>query len=80
MWNVLRGNGFKISKSSYLIFFYSGFTILWIGLTDVVNQNKYVYPSSGRKPIYTNWDRGKLEIGKKKKEDCAALQTFGKRK
>eukprot|EP00105_Crassostrea_gigas_P002873 XP_011415552.1 PREDICTED: collectin-12 [Crassostrea gigas] len=54
------------------------FTILWIGLTDVVNQNKYVYPSSGRKPIYTNWDRGQPEIGKK--EDCAALQTFGNRK
>lgn len=46
--------------------FLSGFTILWIGLTDVVNQNKYVYPSSGRKPLYTNWDRGQPEIGKKR--------------
>nr|XP_034322106.1 collectin-12 isoform X2 [Crassostrea gigas] len=53
------------------------FNILWIGLTDVVNQNKYVYPSSGRKPIYTNWEKGQPQIGTN--EDCAALQT-GSRK
>nr|XP_034322104.1 perlucin-like protein [Crassostrea gigas] len=43
----------------------------WIGLTDVVNQNEYVYSSSGTKPIYTNWDKGQPQIGTK--EDCAAL-------
>nr|XP_011415550.2 perlucin-like protein [Crassostrea gigas] len=53
------------------------FKILWIGLTDVVNQNKYVYPSSGRKPIYTNWEKGQPQIGTN--EDCAALQS-GSRK
>lgn len=64
-----RHQNFENLKKAYHIF--TGYKTFWIGLTDVVNQNEYVYASSGTKPIYTNWDKGQPQIGTK--EDCAAL-------
>lgn len=46
-------------------FLLSGFSILWIGLTDVVNQNKCVSIKWGKTHLYQTGT----------KEDCAALQT-----
>uniref|UniRef100_K1QP25 Brevican core protein n=1 Tax=Magallana gigas TaxID=29159 RepID=K1QP25_MAGGI len=49
------------------------FTQVWIGLTDIVDEDIYVYPSDGAKSVYLNWNIGQPSGGKG--ENCAALRT-----
>eukprot|EP00105_Crassostrea_gigas_P036089 XP_019920237.1 PREDICTED: uncharacterized protein LOC109617846 [Crassostrea gigas] len=49
-----------------------GFTQVWIGLTDIVDEDIYVYPSDGAKSVYLNWNIGQPSGGKG--ENCAALR------
>lgn len=51
-----------------------GYTHVWIGLTDVVDEVIiYVYPSNGLRPRYSNWQ--KTEPGGSRGENCACLRT-----
>lgn len=50
-----------------------GYTHVWIGLTDVVDEGQYVYASDGVKPRYSNWY--KTEPGGGRGENCACLDT-----
>lgn len=55
------------------MFCFQGFTQVWIGLTDIVDEDIYVYPSDGDKSVYLNWNIGQPSGGKG--ENCAALRT-----
>lgn len=46
---------------------------MWIGLTNVVDEGQYVYPSNGLRPRYSNWH--KTEPGGGRGENCACLHT-----
>lgn len=50
---------------------------MWIGLTDVVDDGQYVFPSSGLTSRYSNWD--KEEPGGGTIENCVGLQTKGRK-
>lgn len=50
---------------------------MWIGLTDVVDDGQYVFPSSGLTSRYSNWDKG--EPGGGTIENCVGLQTKGRK-
>lgn len=60
-----------------IIFFLLGYSVVWIGLTDVVDDGQYVNPSSGLTLRYSNWDKG--EPGGGTRENCVALQTIGRK-
>lgn len=53
--------------------FFLDYTLVWIGLTDLRDEDQYVYTSSGLRPLYSNWDNG--EPGGKTTENCAVLPT-----
>eukprot|EP00105_Crassostrea_gigas_P018444 XP_011436573.1 PREDICTED: perlucin-like protein [Crassostrea gigas] len=46
---------------------------VWLGLTDVSREGRYVYSSTGVKPRYLNWHRKEPAGGKG--ENCAVLVT-----
>lgn len=50
-----------------------GYTHVWIGLTDVVDEGQYVYPSNGLRPRYSNWLKTEPSGGRG--ENCACLHT-----
>lgn len=50
---------------------------VWIGPTDVVDEGQYVYPSSGLRPLYSNWDNG--QPAGNTTENCVALPTTGQK-
>lgn len=54
-----------------------GYSLVWIGLTDVVDDGQYVFPSSGLTSRYSNWDKG--EPGGGTIENCVGLQTKGRK-
>eukprot|EP00105_Crassostrea_gigas_P002886 XP_011415569.1 PREDICTED: perlucin-like protein [Crassostrea gigas] len=54
-----------------------GYSQVWIGLTDVVDDDEYVFPSSGFTSRYSNWD--KEEPGGGTIENCVGLQTKGRK-
>ena len=52
-------------------FFGTGYNLVWIGYTDLLEEGHYVYASSGAKPSYFNWLEGQPHAGKS--ENCAAV-------
>lgn len=48
-----------------------GYDGVWIGATDLLHEGTYVYPSSGSKIRYSNWDGNEPAGGRK--ENCAVL-------
>ncbi|XP_061165632.1 C-type lectin lectoxin-Thr1-like [Saccostrea echinata] len=46
---------------------------IWIGLTDVVKENDFVFVSDGQKPNYTNWKNEPNNAGGS--EDCTEKYT-----
>lgn len=54
-----------------------GYIHVWLGLTDVVDEDQYVYSSTGYKSRYLNWDKGQPNGGTG--ENCAALPMKGRK-
>lgn len=50
-----------------------GYGHVWLGLTDVSHEGRYMYSSTGVKPRYLNWHRTEPAGGKG--ENCAVLVT-----
>ena len=50
----------------------------WTGLSDTVEEAKWVWTGSGKRAVFTNWSRGQPSNSKHGRENCAKLNTINK--